>query len=286
MNSISGKDSKRKRSFFTAEDNIWLAVGLYSSLLLVIGLPILMILLWSFSDAWFPPNLLPQKWTLNHWVNILNDTTLISAVGRSLAIAIIVTFLSAIISFPTAWALARFPFRMKRFVELFILLPLIVPGIVVAVSLGKVFLELGLSYTISGVILAQLIGTLPMMIRLLTAALEGIPEDLLLAARSLGASSFRAMWNIAVPLSIPGLVAGGLLSFVSSFEEFERTFVVGAPQIETLPVKLYYYLEGQGVVLPTAAVVSFILLVPVLIVFILAGRIMRDDVMSSGMGKT
>ncbi len=273
------------RPKFSQEDAPWLAFGLYLSLTVIIGLPISMIVLWSFADGWFPPALLPQAYTLDHWRQITADRGLAEAALRSLSISAMVTVLSAATALPTAWALARFPFRMKRVIELFVLAPLIVPGLVVAVGIGQLFLKLGLSYTITGVVLVQLVGTLPLMIRLLSASLEGIPEDLLLAARSLGASPLRAMLALVLPLSIPTFIAGGLLTFVDSFQEFDMTFIIGAPLIETLPVRLFFYLDGSGIRFTSAAVVSLILAFPVLLVFVLAGRIMRDDVMASGMGK-
>ncbi|WP_246329630.1 ABC transporter permease [Chthonobacter rhizosphaerae] len=115
--------------------------------------------------------------------------------------------------------MARFPFRLKRAVDVFILAPLIVPGHIVAVGIGKIFLAYGLAYSVAGVILVQMVGTLAMMIRLLTAALETIPDDLIEAASSLGAGWRQVFLNPILPLSVPGLMAGGLLSFIGSFEE-------------------------------------------------------------------
>lgn len=275
----------KRRIAFTSEDAPWLAGGLYLSLSVVIGLPIMMIVLWSVADGWFPPSLLPQDYTLHHWREVTEDRGLGEAALRSIAISAMVTMLSAATALPTAWALARFPFRLKRAVELFVLAPLIVPGLVVAVGVGQIFLRLGLSYTVTGVVLVQLVGTLPLMIRLLSASLEGIPEDLILAARSLGASPISAMVSLVLPLTVPTFIAGGLLTFVDSFQEFDMTFIVGAPLVETLPVRLFFYLDGSGIRFTSAAVVSLILAFPVLLVFVLASRIIRDDVMASGMGK-
>lgn len=123
------------------------------------------------------------------------------------------------------------------------------------------------------------------MIRLMTAALETIPDELIHAARSLGAGTVGIVIHIILPLAVPGLLAGGLMSFIGSFEEFDKSFIVGAPVVETLPIKLYMYLDPYSMQLPLASIVSFILLLPALIVFIIAGRILRDDLMAAGMGK-
>jgi multiple sugar transport system permease protein/putative spermidine/putrescine transport system permease protein len=162
---------------------------------------------------------------------------------------------------------------------------MIVPGIVVAISLGEIFFTLRLSGTVLGVVLVQTVGTLPLMIRILTATLEGIPKELLLAARTLGASPRTAVMRIALPLAWPGMLAGGLLNFIASFEEFEKSFMVGSPKVQTLAVRLWTYLGGEVLVLPTAAVVTFILLVPMIVIFFIAERLMREDVMAAGLGK-
>src|SRR4029078_89555 len=97
-----------------------------------------------------------------------------------------VVALSAVLAMPTAFALAKIPFRLKRLVEMFILAPLIVPGLIIAVGIGTLFFRVGLPHSVPRGILAQTIGTLPFMIRVLAATIEGIPADLIHAARTLG----------------------------------------------------------------------------------------------------
>ena len=276
--------SPRKRRF-TREDRLPVAIGLYVSLFLAIALPLGLMFLWSIADGWPPPHVLPQSYTTARWAGVLGDDGLLRAALNSILIAIVVTFATAVIALPTAWAMARFPFRLKRAVEIFILAPIIIPGIVVAVGIGQVFLALGLAYSVAGVVLVQIVGTLPLMIRLMTAALETIPDDLLHAARSLGANTLGIVRHIVLPLAVPGLLAGGLMSFVGSFEEFDKSFIVGAPVVETLPIQLYMYLDPYAMQLPLASIVSFLLLLPALIVFVIAGRVLRDDLMAAGMGK-
>jgi ABC-type spermidine/putrescine transport system permease subunit II len=274
-----------RRRGFAPEDRIFVSIGLYGALTLAIAVPLALMFLWSIADGWSPPLIVPKDYTTARWASILSDGSLIRAAVNSILIAIVVTFLTAAIALPTAWAMARFPFRLKRLVEIFILAPIIIPGLVVAVGIGQVFLLFGLAYSVTGVILVQIVGTLPLMIRLMTAALETIPDDLIHAARSLGAGTVGIVFHIILPLAVPGLLAGGLMSFIGSFEEFDKSFIVGAPVVETLPIKLYMYLDPYSMQLPLAAIVSFILLLPALIVFIIAGRILRDDLMAAGMGK-
>jgi len=267
---------------------VWVGVGLYGYLIPILAVPILVVALWSFYDpavGWFPPDILPRSLSVSAWKEVLADRQIIPTFFLSLFVSTVVTLLTAVLAFPTAWALAQFPFRLKRVVEIFVLAPMIVPGIVVAVSLGEVFFSLKLAGTVFGVILVQTVGTLPLMIRILAATLESIPNELILAARTLGASPRAAVMRIALPLAWPGFMAGGLLNFIASFEEFEKSFMVGAPKVQTLAVRLWAYLGGQILVLPTAAVVTFILLIPMLVIFFVAERVMREDVMAAGLGK-
>lgn len=266
----------------------WIGTGLYAYLGLTLFLPIIVIGLWAFYDpavGWFPPDIIPRAFSVSAWREVLSDRQILPSALLSFVVSIIVTVATGVLAFPTAWALAQFPFRLKRAVEILVLAPLIVPGIVVAVSLGEIFFSLGLAGTVLGVILVQIVGTLPMMIRILTATLEGIPNELIYAARTLGASPRTAVMRIALPLAWPGFLAGGLLNFIASFEEFEKSFMVGAPKVQTLAVRLWSYLGGDVLVLPTAAVVTFILLIPMLVIFLLAQRLTKDDVMAAGLGK-
>jgi putative spermidine/putrescine transport system permease protein len=261
------------------------ATTLFLALAVTVALPVILLVLWSLSGRWSYPNLLPDELSLDNWRQVLGDDGIGRATLNSLLIAVGVTLLTTALALPTAWAMAKTPMRGKRALELFILAPSIIPGIVVGVSVGQVLLTLGIAYTTFGVILVQTIGTLPLMIRLMTASFETLPDELIHAARSLGAGPLAILHRLILPLAVPGLMAGGLLSFVGSFEEFDKTFVTGAPVIQTLPTKLYTYLDPYSLQFPLAAIVSLILLLPVLVVFIAAGRIMRDDLMAGGMGK-
>ncbi len=266
----------------------WLSVGLFGSALLTLGLPLIIAALWSLIDpkvGWFAPDVVPRGLSTHFWRETLRDPGIFRSIILSLMISAIVTAVSGALALPTAYALARIPFRAKRAVEIFVLAPLIVPGIIVGVALGTIFFRINLVFSIPGVVLVQTVGTLPFMIRILSAALEGIPEDILLAARTLGAGPLQVARHLVVPLARPGFFAGGLLTFILSFEEFDKTFIVGAPIVQTLPIRLWKFLGGQLLIFPNAAVVTFVLIAPMLLIFFLAERILKEDVLAAGMGK-
>ena len=271
------KDEKKMLGFF-----------LYLSIFIIVFVPLILVVIWSFiskESGWFAPAIFPSQFALDQWKTILATGGVVQSIFLSVFISFAVVFLTSVVSLPAAFALARFPFKLKRIVELYFLAPMIVPGIVVAIGLGEIFYQVGLNQTVLGTIFVQMVGVMPLMTRILTSVIEKIPSDVLFAARTLGASPFNMIMRIAVPMAMPGFVAGGLLSFISSFEEFERTFIIGAPIVQTLPVKLFSYLDGYSIVFPFAAVVTILLLLPVVVIFYLAGKIAHEDVMASGMGK-
>ena len=142
-----------------------------------------------------------------------------------------------------------------------------------------------MAITIPGVILAQTVGTLPLMIRVLASIIESIPDDLFHAARTLGARPWQVAVQVLVPLAWPGFLAGGLLSFIGSLEDFDKTFIVGVPFVETLTLKLYSFVGGRVVRFPSAAVITLILLLPTVVIFFLAERFTREGALAAGMGK-
>lgn len=283
---LSGIELLRKKR--KKEQNLLIAFFMYGAIFLMLGFPLAVAISWSLVDpdvGWFAPDLFPSSFSLHHWDYILGSNRFLERLIRSLFIASSVAVLSAIIALPTAWALARFPFRLKRIVELFVLSPMIVPGILVSVSLTEMFYRMGLHGTAIGVILVHTVATLPLMIRILTATLEGIPDDLFHAARTLGAKPLAVTRHIVLPLIVPGLIAGGLLSFVASFEEVDKTLLIGGVKLETVAVMLFKELGAKYLVPTTGAVITLVLLIPALVIFFIAARLVKENVMAAGMGK-
>lgn len=270
------------------ERHLLMAFFLYGGLFLMLGFPLAVAISWSLVDpkvGWFAPDLYPSSLSLYHWTYVLRNPRFLERLIRSLTIAASVAVLSAILALPTAWALARFPFRLKRIVELFVLSPMIVPGILVSVSLTEMFYRMGLHGTTVGVVLVHTVGTLPLMIRVLTATLEGIPEDLFHAARTLGAKPLAVTRHIVLPLIVPGIIAGGLLNFVASFEEIDRTLLIGGVKLETVAVMLFKELGDKYLVPTTGAVITLVLLIPAVVIFFIAARLIKENVMAAGIGK-
>ena len=251
---------------------------------LVFALPIATAVLWSLVDpevGWFPPHILPASQSLANWRDMLAVPELEEALGRSLLIAVLVTSLCTLLGLPTGYALGRGRFPGRRAIEVLVLTPLMMPGIVLAIGLGGIFMRIGLSQTLTGVVLVQTAVILPLSIRILAATAQSIPSDLIDAATNLGAGPAALARHILVPLLLPGLLAAALLSFIESL----LSFVVGMPTIQTLPMLLWAYLGGRSAILSYAAVVTVALLIPTLLVLVVVERVLKQEYLAAGFGK-
>jgi ABC-type spermidine/putrescine transport system permease subunit II len=265
-----------------------LSTVLFGAASVILIIPLIVGVLWSLVNpqtGWFPPAILPPSLSLANWRAMLSVPEMGNALAMSFLIAPIVTGLCSVLALPTGYALARRRLPARRTIELLILAPIILPGVVLATGLGSVFIRLGFSHTVFGVVLVQTVVVLPFMIRIVAATFEGVPQDLIDAARNLGAGPVPLARHILVPLVIPGLFAGGLLTFIGSLEEFVLTFIVGMPQVQTLPILLWAYLGGRSSIFTYAAVVTMVLLAPTILLLFVAERTLKQESLAAGFGK-
>src|SRR5205807_5346239 len=114
---------------------------------------------------------------------------------------------------------------------------------------------------------------------------EAVPQDLIDAARNLGAGPLSLTGRVLIPLVAPGLFGGGVFTFIGSMEEFVLTFIVGSPDIRTLPVLLFAYLGWRSHIFTYAAVVTIVLLAPTILLLFLAERALKQEYLAAGLGK-
>lgn len=255
--------------------------------LVLVGVPILMALAWSLVDPnnpWSYPDLFPPSLSLYQWDYVFRVTEIIPAIVTSYVLASAATILAFVISLPMAYAMGRWAFRGKELVRILMLLPLVMPGMVVALFLSRVFAFFGLAQTFQGLVLAHTLLGLPFMARLLSTSFETIPREVSDAASNLGASEWVKLRTIYIPMVRPGIFAGAIFTFIASLEEFSLTYVIGTPDYQTIPTILFSFL-GQRLVRTQASVVSLILLVPSLILLFAADRMLKGNYLSSGYSK-
>jgi putative spermidine/putrescine transport system permease protein len=263
---------------------VFLTVAL---LLLWTAVPLFMAVMWSLvnpDDPWSPPAVLPPSFSLAQWEYVFTFSEIGRAIATSFILAPIVTVLSFVLSLPTAYALGRLSFPGKEALRLLILLPIVLPAMVIALFLSRTFYAVGLAQTFVGLVIGHTLLSMPYMLRILATAFEAIPQDIIDAARNLGAGRLDLVRHVLVPMVLPGLLAGSVFTFITSLEEFNLTFVIGTPTFATIPTVLFDYL-GYHFVRTNAAVVSIILMVPSIALLFIAERYLKAEYLSSAFGK-
>jgi putative spermidine/putrescine transport system permease protein len=193
-------------------------------------------------NTWLPAGFTPQ-WYIMAWNEFqLPDILVVTAevVGA-------VVLISGLIGVPSAYAMARRNFPGKQFVMLLFLLPLLVPPITYGIPMATVLYQANLAGSISGVILANLVPTVPFVVLIMIPFVEQIDPRVEAAARVFGAGIGRLFVQVLVPLLTPGILAALLLVLVRTIAMFELTFLTSGPTSQTLVVALYYAVFAAGV---------------------------------------
>ena len=282
------KVSLRKRKSLTRRIMYYLiptAVGLI--FFIWIALPMAMAFLWSFVNPDYPwsyPQPLPTNLSWYHWNYIFTYTNILGAIKNSFFIAAATICTSATLALPTAYAIGRRPIKGKEFYKILMLFPVAFPGMAMALFLGRMLFMWGFSGTYIGVIIGHTLISLPYMLRIMTVNFEGLPQELVDAAHNLGAKGFQTFLEVYLPMVLPGLLAGAIFVFITSMEEFTLTFIIGAPNISTIPTILYSYL-GYNFTRTSASVVSLILVIPNIILLIITERFVKTEYMGAALGK-
>ena len=250
--------------------------------ILIIG-PMITVVLWAFADVWRYPSLVPTQWGLSFWEDTLTRADVTTAFPLSIGLAVVVTFLSAVICLPAAYAFARMNFPGRQGLLLSFLATNAFPRFGLYVSIAVVFYRLNLVGTVPGVILIQIVNTLLLMIWIPTSAFQGVDRALEEAALDVGASRVRVFLQVTLPLVLPALSAAILLTFVSTFYEAQGALVVGLPNVRTMAVLMYSIINSQ-VIVQYGAIISFILWLPSLVLLIFAQRFVRGNAISAGFG--
>src|SRR4030081_2365488 len=232
-------------------DRAWrgLLLGLMTLFVVNIAFMIAAVATSSFAKRWLG-TWLPEGWTTAWYVAAWKEFQLDSVLWVTVEVVFAVVALALLIGVPAAYTLARREFPGKRFVVLLFLLPLLVPPITYGIPLATVLYQLHLGGTMTGVILANLVPTVPFVVLVMTPFIEQIDPRLEAAARVLGAGTGRVFIYILVPLLAPGILAAALLVLVRTIAMFELTFLTAGPDSQTLVVALYYAVFAAGVRAP------------------------------------
>ncbi len=198
------------------------------------------LLVWPFVRSWRWPQLIPEFGTtrgISHFLCPASQS--IDILIFSISLSAVVTLLTLAIAIPAAKAIAFHKFWGKELVKTIILLPVIVP--IVAVSMGAhiTFIYLGIANNITGVILIHLIPGLPYAVRILLNSFLLVGEDISTQGKVLGANSMQVLWNITLPLIMPGIIASSTLVYIISFSQYFITFLIGGGRVVTFSMLMF-----------------------------------------------
>jgi putative spermidine/putrescine transport system permease protein len=201
----------------------------------------------------FPPKSYSTQW----YENLVTDTEWRDAVWMSFRVSTLVVLVSVVLGTAAALALTRLSFRGKSIVQAFLVAPLIVPIVIVAAGVYAVFLPWGLAATDLGFVLSHSALAVPFVIITVMASLSGLDHRLEQAGASLGAPPVTIFFRITLPQIVPGMFAGAVFAFITSFDELVVSLFLSGPGKRTVPVQMFDSLQQID---PTIAAASTVLL--------------------------
>jgi putative spermidine/putrescine transport system permease protein len=213
----------------------WAAVGVFVLVLLgVLATVILNSLSVSWRGGW-----LPDALTLSRYSRAWSEFGLTKLLLVTIEVGLAVVALSLLLGVPAAYALARRDFPGKKLVLLAFLLPVLLPPMSYGIQLATTLYKVQLAGSLWGVIVANLVPTIPFVVLTMTPFIEQLDRNVESAARMCGASTRQVLLRILAPLVIPGALAAGVLVLVRTVGMFELTFLTAGPDSQTLVVALY-----------------------------------------------
>lgn len=208
------------------------------SVLLFLLLPITVIIPVSLTDQRFLS--LPQHGiSLQHYATFFTSPRWLDATGQSLVIALVSTVIAVAAGALCAIGCWRISTRASELVRALMLLPIIVPSIVYALGIFRLWIRLGLLDTYTGVIIVHAVTGIPYVVITVSAALAGFDPRLEQAARGMGASLLQTLSWVIIPRIMPGILSGAIFAFVHSWDESVLILFIASRALFTLPRRMW-----------------------------------------------
>jgi len=228
-------------------------------------LPIVVVIIFSFNNPAGRYNYTWEGFTTAHWTDPFGPPFIGDAVATSIKVALVATAVSVILGTLVAMALVRYHFRGRGAANLLIFVPLTAPEIVLGASLLTLFLNLGTVLGFWTIVIAHIMFCISFVVVTVRARLVGFDRHVEEAAMDLGANEFVTFYRVTLPLIAPGILAGGLLAFSLSIDDFVITNF-NAVTTQTFP--LYVWSQAQrGVPAEVNVIGTMIFAVAVILMF-------------------
>ncbi len=252
---------------------------------LFLYVPLISMMVFSFNDS--KANVVWRGFTLKYYEKAFHDQSLLTAFGNSLTIAACSTVISLVLGAMAAIVLWRFRFPGKTAFDAALSIPIVVPEICMGVGMLVFFAKVlhwpaGLPWPLNlgSIIIAHVSFSFPFVAVVVRARLGSFNRELEEAAKDLGASEFRALMDVVVPHLQPSLIAGALLAFTLSLDDFVITFFTAGPDTITFPVKVYSMVRFS--VTPEVNAASTILILVTVFLTFLALKFQGSSALTAG----
>jgi putative spermidine/putrescine transport system permease protein len=232
--------------------------ALVGLILLFLVAPIVVVLATAFGTSPYPV-FPPSGFTLKWFEKVLTTRDVLEAARLSAMLAACTAVLATMIGTLSALALVRFRVRARPLISSILLSPIIFPAIVLGLALLVFYHRVGIAATFSGLVAAHVLLTSPFVLRLVMASLAEFDRTLEEAARNLGAGVLRTFMRVTLPLIRPGVIAGALFAFILSFDELVVTLFLAGPGRQTLPIRIFTYVEYSSD--PSISAISTMLII-------------------------
>lgn len=242
-------------------------------ILISLIMPIFILGIWCCTNSWPYPNLLPQKYSTRGFEYIFNITNL-NILMNSIIISLVIVFITIMISTPAAKAITVYKFKGKKFFELLILSPIIIPMVSVAMGIHTTFIRLGLANNILGVIIINIVPCVPYAVRIIGDVYKLVGDKLELQAQLLGASKFNTFRYITLPLILPGIIGASSMCFIISFSQYFLTMLIGGGNITTYTMIMFPYIQSGDRNLSALYSMVF-LIVSIVVLMLMENRIKK-----------
>jgi len=234
------------RRRIVASPGAWLVWGVVAFFLVNLAGVVGSVLVSSFGTQWFG-TWLPEGFTTHWYADAWTSFDLFDVVLVTLQISLLVVLISVLVGVPASYVLARRSFPGKNIVYFAFLLPILMPPITYGIPLATVLYKYGFAGNMSGVVLANLVPSVPFVILTMTPFIEQINPSIESAARMCGAGMRALFLRVLGPLLVPGILAASILVLVRTVGMFELTFLTAGPDSQTLVVALYYSMSAAGI---------------------------------------
>lgn len=238
--------ARRARRQVIARPGAWLVWAGVALFFVCLAGVILSVVVDSFATRWFgtwAPQGLTGHWYSDAWQGF-NLRQVMTVTGE---VAVAVVVISVLIGVPAAYVLARRRFPGKKLVIVLFLLPVLIPPITYGIPLATLLYKVHLAGRLSGVILANLVPSVPFVVLTMTPFIEQVDPKIESAARMCGARTGAVFTRVLAPLLVPGVLAAGILVLVRTVGMFDLTFLTAGPSSQTLVVALYYSVFAAGI---------------------------------------